>query len=109
MALAVVAIVAVAVAPPVPAAVGTTVQMVDNEPDLTNWHFDPADLTVAVGSAVVWHNKGNQEHSVTADDNSFDSGRRSSGTFARTFSAPGTINYHCVVHARMHGTVTVTG
>jgi plastocyanin len=32
-----------------------------------------------------------------------------SGTYARTFTAAGTINYHCQVHSRMHGTVIVGG
>ena len=38
--------VSLALAPAAPAA-GPIVQMVDNEPDLTNWHFDPAQ-TMAV-------------------------------------------------------------
>ena len=59
-----------------PAADGTRVQMVDNEPDLTNWHFDPAEVTVPAGATVVWLNKGKEEHTVTADDRSFDSGMK---------------------------------
>jgi len=97
----------VAPATSVPAAVGGTVQMVDNEPDLTNWHFDPADLTVAVGSTVTWHNAGNQEHSVTADDGSFDSGLTEPGSnFERAFPKVGVYAYHCRPHpwmkARIH-------
>jgi plastocyanin len=48
------------------------------------------------------------EHTVTEDNNAFDSGRKSSGTFQQTFSSPGTINYHCQVHARMRGAVIVS-
>ena len=55
-----------AVGQPVQAAGGTRVLMVDNEPDLTNWHFEPAEVTVPAGSTVLWHNKGKEEHSVTA-------------------------------------------
>src|SRR5437764_469632 len=43
--------VSLALAPAAPAA-GPIVQMVDNEPDLTNWHFDPAQLTVPAGSTT---------------------------------------------------------
>ena len=108
VAVATVAVAIVAVAPPVPAAVGTSVQMVDNEPDLTNWHFDPADVTVAVGSTVVWHNKGNQQHSVTADDGSFDSGLKDPGTdFQRAFPKIGVYSYHCRPHPWMTGKVHV--
>ena len=106
--VAIMAVATVTVAPPVPAAVGTTVQMVDNEPDLTNWHFDPADVTVAVGSTVVWHNKGNQQHSVTADDGSFDSGLEDPGTdFQRVFPKIGVYSYHCRPHPWMTGKVHV--
>jgi plastocyanin len=90
------------------AAGGTTVQMVDNEPDLTNWHFDPADVTVAVGSTVVWHNRGTQQHSVTADDSSFDSGLKDPGTdFQRAFPKIGVYSYHCRPHPWMTGKVHV--
>ena len=71
--------------------------------------FNPQELKATVGKPVTWKfDDGGLEHTVTADDNSFDSGRKSSGTFARTFSAAGTINYHCQVHSRMHGTITVS-
>jgi plastocyanin len=98
----------VTVAPPGPAAEGTTVQMVDNEPDLTNWHFDPAQLTVPAGSTVVWHNRGHEEHSVTADDKSFDSGYKKPGTdFQRVFPRVGKFSYHCAPHPWMTGVIQV--
>lgn len=96
-----------ATAPPAPAA-GNTVQMVDNEPDLTNWHFDPADLTVSAGSTVVWHNRGHEEHSVTADDKSFDSGLKKPGTdFQFAFPRAGVYSYHCAPHPWMVGKIRV--
>jgi plastocyanin len=71
--------------------------------------FNPQELRTTVGKPVTWRfDDGGLEHTVTADDNSFDSGRMSSGTYQRTFSAPGTVNYHCQVHARMRGTVLVS-
>lgn len=98
----------VALAPPVSVADGTRVQMVDNEPDLTNWHFDPAQLTVPAGSTVVWHNRGIEEHSVTADDKSFDSGYKKPGTdFQRAFPKPGKYAYHCAPHPWMKGVIQV--
>jgi len=72
--------------------------------------FNPREVKATVGKPVTWKfDDGGLEHSVTADDNSFDSGRKSSGSFDHTFAAPGTVNYHCVVHSRMHGTVIVSG
>jgi plastocyanin len=101
-------VVGVTVAPPGPAAEGAAVQMVDNEPDLTNWHFDPAELTVPVGATVVWHNRGHEDHSVTADDGSFDSGLKKAGTdFQRAFARAGKYTYHCQPHPWMKGVIRV--
>lgn len=97
-----------AVDQPVLAAEGARVLMVDNEPDLTNWHFEPAEVTVPAGSTVLWHNKGKEEHSVTADDKSFDSGWRPKGAnYQRTFTRPGTYTYYCAPHPWMKGVVRV--
>jgi plastocyanin len=72
--------------------------------------FTPKEVRATVGKPVVWKfDDGGLEHTVTADDNSFDSGRMSSGVFNHSFTGPGTFEYHCQVHARMHGTVVVTG
>lgn len=90
------------------AAGDTRVLMVDNEPDLTNWHFEPAEVTVPAGSTVVWHNKGKEEHSVTADNKSFDSGwKPKGGNYQRTFTRPGNYAYHCAPHPWMKGVVRV--
>ena len=100
-----------AIGSPAPAAEGARVLMVDNEPDLTNWHFDPAEVTVPAGSTVVWVNKGKEEHTVTSDPDSrekFDSGYKKSGTsWQRVFSRPGRFSYHCAPHPWMKGTVVV--
>lgn len=93
---------------PAPAADGTRVLMVDNEPDLTRWHFDPAELTVPAGTTVVWQNKGKEEHTVTAEDKSFDSGmKRSGATFQRAFPKAGRYAYYCAPHPWMKGAVQV--
>jgi plastocyanin len=95
---------------PAPAAEGARVAMVDNEPDLTRWHFDPAEITVSPGSTVVWVNQGKEDHTVTADDQSFDSGYKKKGaSFQRAFPRPGRYAYHCAPHPWMKGTVIVAG
>jgi plastocyanin len=95
-------------AAPAPAAEGPRVFMVDNEPDLTRWHFDPAEISVPAGATVVWTNQGKEDHTVTADDNSFDSGYKKTGTtFQRAFPRPGKYSYHCSPHPWMKGTVLV--
>jgi plastocyanin len=72
--------------------------------------FTPNEVRTTVGKPITWKfDDGGLEHTVTADDNSFASGRQSSGSYARTFSAPGNVNYHCEVHRGMRGTVIVSG
>jgi plastocyanin len=75
--------------------------------------FAPTPLTIAAGDSVTFQNLGGAEHNVHADDDSFrcangcddqgGNGTPSSAewTFTRTFNTPGTINYHCDVHASM--------
>jgi plastocyanin len=75
--------------------------------------FTPKSLSVPVGATVVWNRSGTHPHTVTADDNSFDSGILRAGQgFEHTFTRPGTFAYYCDVHGGpggegMSGTVTV--
>jgi plastocyanin len=72
--------------------------------------FMPKEITTATGTPITWiFDDGGLEHTVTADDKSFDSGRMAKGSYPKIFNTPGTIAYHCEVHTRMKGTVVVTG
>lgn len=66
--------------------------------------FQPQELVVATGTTVVWQNLDPFEHSVTADDGSFDSGLLGQGaTYALTFTYPGTYFYFCLPHGSPGG------
>jgi plastocyanin len=70
--------------------------------------FSPAGITVHVGDKVTFVNDDDDAHTVTADDNSFDSeGLNQNEKWVHTFAKPGTIKYHCTVHPFMHGTLIV--
>jgi plastocyanin len=70
--------------------------------------FSPPTLTVDAGTLVRWRNNDGREHTVTANDRSFDSGLMPVGaTFVRTFSVPGTYAYICAIHPDMTGTIAV--
>ena len=72
--------------------------------------YEPASITVKVGQAVNWTNTGSEGHTVTADDNSFDSGMKQHGeAWSNTFTKPGQYAYHCTPHPWMKGVVKVTG
>jgi plastocyanin len=74
------------------------------------WTYTPDQLSVKVGTRVVWTNTGAVAHTVTADDGkSFDSGSIGpKATFAFTPTEIGTFAYHCTFHPWMKATLTVT-
>lgn len=75
---------------------------------ITDGAFEPGSVTVTQGDVVTWTNAGTEQHTVTADDGSFDSGPLSSGdVFGNLFDAPGTFTYHDTHDPTMKGTVVV--
>jgi plastocyanin len=75
---------------------------------IANFSFQPATITVAVGTTVTWTNNDSTGHTVTADDGSFKSGTLAPGaTFSQTFAAAGTFAYHCSIHSSMKAAVIV--
>ena len=75
---------------------------------ITDFAFQPAAITVAVGTTVTWTNNDSASHTITADDGSFTSDTLATGaTFSHTFDTAGTVTYHCSIHPSMTGTVTV--
>ena len=72
--------------------------------------YQPDRVTVQAGQSITWtwEDQGNQ-HSVSADDGSFESCLQGAGsTFTTTFAKAGTYAYHCSIHPQMKGTVTVS-
>ena len=70
--------------------------------------FKPPTIEIAPGDTVVWVNKDDGEHTVVADDGSFESGRiRSGKSYEKTFDKPGKYSYGDDLHPRMRGVVVV--
>jgi plastocyanin len=96
--------VAAAAAAPVLAATGGQVR----EVSMPGKVYAPARAQALVGDTVVWRNGDSTNHTVTADDASFDSGYMApGGTFSRTFAKVGVYAYHCTIHKFMRGEVVV--
>ena len=75
---------------------------------IAGFAFQPGKLGVVVGDTVTWTNNDGASHSATADGGAFDTGVLAggdSGSF--TFTTAGTFAYHCKIHPRMTGTITV--
>ena len=76
-----------------------------------NYFFDPASLTIKVGTQVVWTNETDAPHTVTSDTNAFNTPNNlaKNQTFMFIFTKPGTYSYYCNFHpTTMKGTIIVT-
>jgi plastocyanin len=68
--------------------------------------YNPAELTVDVGSTVTWTNTDVVSHTSTSDASGWNSGTIApGGQFSFTFPTAGTFSYHCAIHPGMVGTV----
>lgn len=66
--------------------------------------FEPAEREIAKGTEVTWTNGGDLDHTVTADDGSFDSGNLSPGdSFTFTFNEGDEFPYYCEYHGSEGG------
>jgi plastocyanin len=75
---------------------------------IANLSFGPREIQVRAGTRVQWTNGDQVQHSVTANDGSFDSGLIDAGrSFEHVFDRPGTYAYHCTPHPFMTGRIVV--
>ena len=80
--------------------------------ELANTRFTPARLQIQIGDSVIWE-AGDDGHTVTARDGSFDSSSRGlmgeGDQFRWRFRVPGRYAYFCRVHQKrgMQGEVVV--
>lgn len=90
--------------------IGTSVSIsiVDAPRPQEKWGYAPTSRKIPAGTWVTWTNNGQEAHTVTSDDGSFDSGDlEPSDGFSWYFDTPGTYTYTCADHPWMTGTVVV--
>jgi plastocyanin len=76
--------------------------------EIADFAFQTAELKIKVGDRVEFVNKDQVEHSVVAEDDSFDTGLLGEGEKSViTFKKEGEINYHCGPHPSMKGVIKV--
>jgi plastocyanin len=81
---------------------------------MKGFEFQPKQITVKAGTTVTWKNDESASHTVTADDESFESPTLAAGkTYVHKFDKSGTYKYYCAFHGGkdgegMSGTVVVT-
>jgi plastocyanin len=70
--------------------------------------FSPSSIDAIVGDTIAWSNVSERTHTVTADDESFDSGELpGGGAFSTIAASSGTLAYHCTIHPGMSGEIDV--
>ena len=80
----------------------------DPSDSIVDYKFEPASITVHVGDTITWTNNGQQPHTATANNGSFNTGTIKPGSSAsHSFTQAGTFAYICSIHPFMHGTVVV--
>ena len=78
------------------------------EARIAEMQFRPDVIEIVAGTTVEWRNDDQLAHTVTADDDSFDSGLLGTGgRWRRTFDTPGIYPFHCTPHPFMKGVVVV--
>jgi plastocyanin len=76
--------------------------------DIFDRAFSPKVTEIEIGDKVLWRNRSDQKHSVTADSGEFDYVFGAKGAQEeRRFQTAGTYTYHCKFHDGMTGTVVV--
>jgi plastocyanin len=83
----------------------TSADVTVNATDQMN--FDPSAITITRGQTVCWQNKGTLNHTVTADDSSFNASLEPGQSFTHTFHTPGAFGYSCRIHDGMTGGILV--
>ncbi len=82
-------------------AVETTNVMIDN------FTFEPAQLTVKVGSTVTWKNRDDIPHTVVSAGKFRSKTMDTDDSYSFTFTAAGDYKYFCSLHPHMTGTIKV--
>lgn len=80
----------------------------DHSVEIDNFNFTPVNVSVPVGSTVVWSNRDDVPHNVVSTEQKFKSPVLDTDEqFAHRFDAPGSYRYFCSIHPKMTGRITV--
>ena len=74
---------------------------------IDNFTFEPAQLTVKVGTTVTWTNRDDIPHTVVSPSKFRSKTMDTDGTFSFTFTSAGEYKYFCSLHPHMTGMVKV--
>ena len=73
---------------------------------IVDFGFKPKRVEIPQGTRVLWVNRGDEGHTVTARNGDFDSGDLAPGEkFSHKFLDTGVFRYYCEIHPEMKGRV----
>ena len=78
-----------------------------NSIEIKNMSFNPNNISVASGSVITVTNNDSTNHTITANDGSFNHPVSAGQSVTFTIDNPGTYDYHCSIHTYMTGTILV--
>jgi plastocyanin len=85
----------------------TTSSVSDNTIRIKNFAFDPARMTMKVGSTARWVNLDSVPHRILFADGEDSAVLAPSQSWSRKIDKAGTYDYSCTIHPAMQGTVVV--
>ena len=74
---------------------------------IDNFTFQPAELTVKVGTTVTWTNHDDIPHTIVSAGKFRSKALDTDNSFSFTFTAAGDYKYFCSLHPHMTGTIKV--
>jgi len=74
---------------------------------IDNFTFEPAQLTVRVGTTVTWKNRDDIPHTIVSAGKFRSKTLDTDDSYSFTFTAAGDYKYFCSLHPHMTGTVKV--
>jgi hypothetical protein len=90
--------------------VGARVTVIEGSSDPKKWGYDPSTVTIKVGAAVEFTNRGSMPHSATHTRGAFDTGMLEKGeSVSIRLDDPDTYEYFCHPHPWMKGKIVVEG
>jgi plastocyanin len=82
-------------------------QAADIAVKISNFTFNPQQVTVKAGTTVTWTNEDDIPHTIVSPPAIRSKALDSDDKFSFTFTTPGTYQYFCGLHPHMTGTIVV--
>ncbi|UFS76995.1 cupredoxin family copper-binding protein [Tardiphaga sp. 37S4] len=74
---------------------------------IDNFTFEPAQLTIKVGTTVTWKNRDDIPHAVVSAGKFRSKTLDTDDSYSFTFTSPGDYTYFCSLHPHMTGMIKV--